>query len=56
MEFNMTVQQVPPDATNCFECKEAIYGKMFQYFLSTGAPDDPMPTKFKLCEECYNKE
>lgn len=48
------VQEMPPDGSNCFSCKEPIFGKMFQYFLFCGN-EDPMGTKFKLCETCFNK-
>lgn len=52
-ELNMEVQEMPPDGSNCIECKEMITGKMFQYFLFEGT--EPTATKFKLCEVCYGK-
>lgn len=55
MELNMEVQEMPPDGSNCFNCKQPIYGNMMQYFLFTGEADDGMPTKFKLCLPCFNK-
>lgn len=54
LNLSFEVQQMPPDGSNCYECKEPIYGKMFQYFMfsgNTGAEG----IKFKMCEKCYQE-
>lgn len=54
LEQNIEFQEMPPDGSKCFKCEEIIYGKMFQYFLFD-SENEPMPTKFKYCETCYNE-
>lgn len=54
LEMTFEVQEMPPDGSVCFNCKQPIFGKMFQYFLFSGNTD-PMGTKFKFCEPCYNE-
>lgn len=50
LELNLEVMEMPPEG-KCYECKQEIKVKMFQYFLFEGL--EPTPTKFKYCEKCY---
>lgn len=60
LELNLEVQEMPPEG-KCYECKEDIKVKMFQYFLFETGYDigfgvntfNITPTKYKYCEKCY---